>query len=85
MVITYCSGALTFTITSIDILIGLLRLRKCSENTFRSELTGGVSIVRELHVYPFLFMCMFQMLLKSFLDLLCLVTAVLFQSMLEIL
>ena len=37
----------------LDILIGLLRLRKCSENTFRSELTGGVSIVRELHVYPF--------------------------------
>ncbi|RWS28598.1 Elongator complex protein 3-like protein [Leptotrombidium deliense] len=34
-----------------DILIGLLRLRKCGENTFRSELQGGVSIVRELHVY----------------------------------
>ncbi|XP_070803258.1 elongator complex protein 3 [Pituophis catenifer annectens] len=34
-----------------DILIGLLRLRKCSEDTFRSELKGGVSIVRELHVY----------------------------------
>ncbi|XP_072354652.1 elongator complex protein 3 [Scyliorhinus torazame] len=34
-----------------DILIGLLRLRKCSEETFRSELKGGVSIVRELHVY----------------------------------
>lgn len=36
----------------VDILIGLLRLRKCSKNTFRPELTGGVSIVRELHVYP---------------------------------
>ena len=35
-----------------DILIGLLRLRKCSDDTFRSELKGGVSIVRELHVYP---------------------------------
>ncbi|XP_038627387.1 elongator complex protein 3 [Tachyglossus aculeatus] len=34
-----------------DILIGLLRLRKCSADTFRPELTGGVSIVRELHVY----------------------------------
>lgn len=34
-----------------DILIGLLRLRKCSGDTFRPELKGGVSIVRELHVY----------------------------------
>lgn len=34
-----------------DILIGLLRLRKCSEQTFRPELKGGVSVVRELHVY----------------------------------
>ncbi|XP_034966723.2 elongator complex protein 3 [Zootoca vivipara] len=34
-----------------DILIGLLRLRKCSEEAFRAELKGGVSIVRELHVY----------------------------------
>ncbi|XP_075412583.1 elongator complex protein 3 [Tenrec ecaudatus] len=34
-----------------DILIGLLRLRKCSEETFRFELGGGVSLVRELHVY----------------------------------
>ncbi|XP_058020757.1 elongator complex protein 3 [Ahaetulla prasina] len=34
-----------------DILIGLLRLRKCSEDTFRPELKSGVSIVRELHVY----------------------------------
>ncbi len=37
-----------------DILIGLLRLRKCSEQTYRPELKGGVSIVRELHVYPLL-------------------------------
>ena len=37
---------------SIDILIGLLRLRKCSPDTFRPELKGGMSIVRELHVYP---------------------------------
>jgi len=36
-----------------DILIGLLRLRKCSkQGTFRPELTQGqCSIVRELHVY----------------------------------
>lgn len=34
-----------------DILIGLLRLRKCSNETFRSELKGSTSIVRELHVY----------------------------------
>ena len=34
-----------------DILIGLLRLRKCSEETFRVELKGGCSVVRELHVY----------------------------------
>eukprot|EP01028_Stygiella_incarcerata_P010798 TRINITY_DN5781_c0_g1_i1.p1 TRINITY_DN5781_c0_g1~~TRINITY_DN5781_c0_g1_i1.p1 ORF type:complete len:549 (+),score=119.85 TRINITY_DN5781_c0_g1_i1:228-1874(+) len=35
-----------------DILVGLLRLRQCSEeHTFRPELLGGASIVRELHVY----------------------------------
>ncbi|KAA8567511.1 hypothetical protein EYC84_007987 [Monilinia fructicola] len=36
-----------------DILIGLLRLRKCSStHTFRPELTGQpTSIIRELHVY----------------------------------
>ncbi|KAK7907345.1 hypothetical protein WMY93_015957 [Mugilogobius chulae] len=34
-----------------DILIGLLRLRRCSPQAFRPELKGGVSIVRELHVY----------------------------------
>ncbi|XP_014785771.1 elongator complex protein 3 isoform X1 [Octopus bimaculoides] len=34
-----------------DILVGLLRLRKCSEETYRLELKGGCSIVRELHVY----------------------------------
>lgn len=36
-----------------DILIGLLRLRKCAVGTtFRGELKGGgCSIVRELHVY----------------------------------
>ena len=34
-----------------DILVGLLRLRKCSDMTFRPELTkdGQTSIVRELH------------------------------------
>ncbi|XP_077968426.1 elongator complex protein 3 [Styela clava] len=35
-----------------DILIGLLRLRKCSDDSSRPEVKGkGVSIVRELHVY----------------------------------
>ncbi|CAN8002183.1 unnamed protein product, partial [Ixodes hexagonus] len=34
-----------------DILVGLLRLRRCSEETFRPELKGGASVVRELHVY----------------------------------
>lgn len=35
-----------------DVLIGLLRLRKCSSLTFRKELKGGrCSIIRELHVY----------------------------------
>ncbi|TGZ53829.1 probable elongator complex protein 3 [Temnothorax curvispinosus] len=34
-----------------DILIGLLRLRKCSTSTFRPELKEKTSIVRELHVY----------------------------------
>ena len=34
-----------------DILVGLLRLRKPSDEVFRPELKDGVSIVRELHVY----------------------------------
>lgn len=34
-----------------DILVGLLRLRKCSDQTFRPELKDRCSIVRELHVY----------------------------------
>ncbi|ALC38559.1 Elp3 [Drosophila busckii] len=34
-----------------DILVGLLRLRQCSADTFRPELQGKCSIVRELHVY----------------------------------
>ncbi len=34
-----------------DILIGLLRLRKCSPASFRPELKERASIVRELHVY----------------------------------
>ena len=34
-----------------DILIGLLRLRKLSDQTFRPELKGRCSMVRELHVY----------------------------------
>lgn len=34
-----------------DILVGLLRLRKISDQSFRPELLGKCSIVRELHVY----------------------------------
>lgn len=34
-----------------DILVGLLRLRKCSSDAFRPELKGKCSIIRELHVY----------------------------------
>eukprot|EP01117_Protostelium_nocturnum_P006808 TRINITY_DN2445_c1_g1_i1.p1 TRINITY_DN2445_c1_g1~~TRINITY_DN2445_c1_g1_i1.p1 ORF type:complete len:580 (-),score=210.52 TRINITY_DN2445_c1_g1_i1:17-1756(-) len=34
-----------------DILIGLLRLRKCSPGSFRPEMKERCSIVRELHVY----------------------------------
>ncbi|KAM7277514.1 hypothetical protein ACFE04_019380 [Oxalis oulophora] len=34
-----------------DILVGLLRLRKCGRNVTCPELTGKCSIVRELHVY----------------------------------
>ena len=35
-----------------DILVGLLRLRRCNpETAFRPELKGACSIVRELHVY----------------------------------
>eukprot|EP00160_Parvularia_atlantis_P000531 Unigene10431_Nuclearia_a/m.31887 Unigene10431_Nuclearia_a/g.31887 ORF Unigene10431_Nuclearia_a/g.31887 Unigene10431_Nuclearia_a/m.31887 type:complete len:555 (+) Unigene10431_Nuclearia_a:25-1689(+) len=34
-----------------DILVGLLRLRKCGPNAFRPELKDRASIVRELHVY----------------------------------
>jgi len=34
-----------------DILVGLLRLRKCSDTSFRPELINKCSMVRELHVY----------------------------------
>ncbi|XP_043237976.1 elongator complex protein 3 [Amphibalanus amphitrite] len=34
-----------------DILVGLLRLRKCSSETFRPEMKTATSVVRELHVY----------------------------------
>jgi len=34
-----------------DTLVGLLRLRKCGESTFRPELSKQCSLVRELHVY----------------------------------
>uniref|UniRef100_A0A0N4ZSZ8 Elongator complex protein 3 n=1 Tax=Parastrongyloides trichosuri TaxID=131310 RepID=A0A0N4ZSZ8_PARTI len=34
-----------------DILIGLLRLRKCTEKVHRDELKNECSVVRELHVY----------------------------------
>ncbi|XP_061742526.1 elongator complex protein 3 [Nerophis ophidion] len=42
---------LSYEDPQLDILIGLLRLRRCSPQSFRAELKGGVSIVRELHVY----------------------------------
>lgn len=50
---------LSYEDPSQDILVGLLRLRKCSEAVFRPELKpvlengviGQCSLVRELHVY----------------------------------
>lgn len=42
---------LSYEDTKQDILIGMLRLRKCSDQTFRPELIDRASIVRELHVY----------------------------------
>lgn len=42
---------LSYEDTKQDILIGMLRLRKCSNHTFRPELVDGASMVRELHVY----------------------------------
>jgi len=35
------------------VLVGLIRLRKCTTESFRSELQHEVSIIRELHVYPY--------------------------------
>jgi len=37
--------------TEQDILVGLLRLRKCGRNVTCPELMGRCSVVRELHVY----------------------------------
>ncbi|XP_049359486.1 elongator complex protein 3 [Solanum verrucosum] len=42
---------LSYEDTRQDILVGLLRLRKCGRNVTCPELTGKCSIVRELHVY----------------------------------
>ncbi|XVF08763.1 hypothetical protein REPUB_Repub07fG0030900 [Reevesia pubescens] len=42
---------LSYEDTRQDILVGLLRLRKCVRNTTCPELMGKCSIVRELHVY----------------------------------
>jgi len=42
---------LSYEDPSQDILVGLLRLRKLSEDAFRPELKAGCSMVRELHVY----------------------------------
>ncbi len=42
---------LSYEVPEQDILVGLLRLRKPSDEVFRPELKGAVSIVRELHVY----------------------------------
>lgn len=41
---------LSYEDVSQDILVGLLRLRRCAAATFRPELQGPCSIVRELHV-----------------------------------
>ncbi|GER42908.1 elongator complex protein 3 [Striga asiatica] len=42
---------LSYEDTRQDILVGLLRLRKCGRNVTCPELVGKCSIVRELHVY----------------------------------
>ncbi|KAF2314150.1 hypothetical protein GH714_023732 [Hevea brasiliensis] len=42
---------LSYEDTRQDILVGLLRLRKCGRNVTCPELMGNCSIVRELHVY----------------------------------
>ncbi|KAB2633228.1 elongator complex protein 3 [Pyrus ussuriensis x Pyrus communis] len=42
---------LSYEDTCLDILVGLLRLRKCGPNTTCPELMGKYSVVRELHVY----------------------------------
>ena len=52
----YCANGgwetfLSYEDPSQDILVGLLRLRKLSSEVYRQELKGGVSMVRELHVY----------------------------------
>ena len=52
----YCANGgwetfLSYEDPTQDILVGLLRLRKLSSEVYRRELKGGVSMVRELHVY----------------------------------
>ena len=52
----YCANGgwetfLSYEDPTQDILVGLLRLRKLSSEVYRQELKGGVSMVRELHVY----------------------------------
>ena len=52
----YCANGgwetfLSYEDPTQDILVGLLRLRKLSSEVYRPELKGGVSMVRELHVY----------------------------------
>ncbi|KAH0890296.1 hypothetical protein HID58_052725, partial [Brassica napus] len=42
---------LSYEDTRQDILVGLLRLRKCGKNVTCPELMGKCSVVRELHVY----------------------------------
>ncbi|XP_011502868.1 PREDICTED: probable elongator complex protein 3 isoform X2 [Ceratosolen solmsi marchali] len=42
---------LSYEDPSQDILIAMLRLRKCSKDQFRAELKDHCSVVRELHVY----------------------------------
>ena len=42
---------LTYEDPTLDVLVGLLRLRRTSVHAFRPELQGRTSVVRELHVY----------------------------------
>lgn len=46
-----CHALIILSVWTQDILVGLLRLRKCGKNVTCPELMGKCSVVRELHVY----------------------------------